>query len=124
MPQREDRAIFENKTKNSRTAGFLLAARRRKGWRFFYWEKPLGLFPKIAVVFFPAALVIAFDLRLEDCPGQQINNQIVLQPGKTAWQIADGNWRDQVPFVTPNHGSVCYVMEDSEPPPDALQARR
>lgn len=50
----------------------------------------------------------------EDCPGQQINNQIVLQPGKTAWQIADGNWRDQVPFVTPNHGSVCYVMEDSE----------
>ena len=37
----------------------------------------------------------------EDCPGQQINNQIVLQPGKTAWQIADGNWRDQVPITTP-----------------------
>lgn len=50
----------------------------------------------------------------EDCPGQQINNQILIQPGKTAWQIVDGNWEKYVPHITPNHGSVCYVMNETE----------
>ena len=49
----------------------------------------------------------------EDCPGQQINNQINIQPGKMAWQIADGNWASYVPHITPNHGSVCYVMDEA-----------
>ncbi|MCI5924030.1 MAG: FAD-binding protein [Oscillospiraceae bacterium] len=48
----------------------------------------------------------------EDCPGQQINNQVNIQPGKMAWQIADADWADYVPHITPNHGSVCYVMDE------------
>jgi len=48
----------------------------------------------------------------EDCPGQQINNQVNIQPGKMAWQIADADWADCVPHITPNHGSVCYVMDE------------
>ena len=50
----------------------------------------------------------------EDVPGQQINNQMMIQPGKIAWQIADSNWPQQIPFVTPNHGSVCYVMDEKD----------
>lgn len=50
----------------------------------------------------------------EDCPGQQINNQINMLPGKVAWQIADGNWKQYVPKITPNHGSVCFVLEEED----------
>jgi len=50
----------------------------------------------------------------EDAPGQQIGSQIENLPNKQAWQLVDGNWRDQIPDVYPNHGSVCYILEDEE----------
>ena len=48
----------------------------------------------------------------EDVPGQQLENQIEAQPGRTTWQFFDGGWRDQVPHFKPEHGAVCYVLED------------
>jgi hypothetical protein len=48
----------------------------------------------------------------EDVPGQQLENQIEAQPGKTTWQFFDGGWKDQVPHFKPEHGAVCYVLED------------
>lgn len=50
----------------------------------------------------------------EDAPGQQLGSQIENLPDKTAWQIVDGNWRSYIPKEYPNHGSVCFVMEDEE----------
>lgn len=48
----------------------------------------------------------------EDVPGQQLENQIEAQPTRTTWQFFDGGWRDQVPHFKPEHGAVCYVLED------------
>lgn len=48
----------------------------------------------------------------EDVPGQQLENQIENQPGKVSYQFFDGAWRDQVPHFKPEHGAVCYVLED------------
>ena len=48
----------------------------------------------------------------EDVPGQQLENQIENQPGKVSFQFFDGAWRDQVPHFKPEHGAVCYVLED------------
>lgn len=50
----------------------------------------------------------------EDAPGQEIGNQIENLPDKTAWQFVDGNWREHIPKVYPNHGSVCYVAENED----------
>lgn len=50
----------------------------------------------------------------EDVPGQQLENQIEAQPGRTTWQFFDGGWKDQVPHFKPEHGAVCYVLEDGE----------
>ena len=50
----------------------------------------------------------------EDAPGQQLGSQIEQLPDKTAWQIIDGNWREYIPREYPNHGNVCYVVEDEE----------
>lgn len=50
----------------------------------------------------------------EDVPGQQINNQLLTQPGRMAWQFADSNWPVQIPYVTPNHGSVCYLLSEED----------
>ena len=48
----------------------------------------------------------------EDVPGQQLENQIENQPGRVSYQFFDGAWRDQVPHFKPEHGAVCYVLED------------
>ena len=48
----------------------------------------------------------------EDVPGQQLENQIESQPGRVSYQFFDGGWRDQVPHFKPEHGAVCYVLED------------
>ena len=50
----------------------------------------------------------------EDIPGQQLENQIEAQPGRTTWQFFDSGWKDQVPHFKPEHGAVCYVLEDGE----------
>lgn len=48
----------------------------------------------------------------EDVPGQQLENQVENQPGRVTYQFFDGDWRDQVPHFKPEHGAVCYVLED------------
>ena len=48
----------------------------------------------------------------EDVPGQQLENQIENQPGRVSYQFFDGAWRDQMPHFKPEHGAVCYVLED------------
>jgi fumarate reductase flavoprotein subunit len=46
---------------------------------------------------------------MNECvPGQQVGNQMELQPGYTAYQIFDNGWREQVPYMPANHGGVCY----------------
>jgi len=47
----------------------------------------------------------------EDVPGQQLHNQIEIQPDKTSWQIYDSNWKKYIPFNSSNHGSGCYSFE-------------
>ncbi len=47
----------------------------------------------------------------EDCPGQQLDNQIHVQPGQEVWQIFDADWSKAVPHQTANHGAVCYVAD-------------
>ncbi len=48
----------------------------------------------------------------EDAPGQQLGSQIENLCDKTAWQIVDGDWKSYIPKEYPNHGGVCYVVED------------
>lgn len=50
----------------------------------------------------------------EDVPGQQLHNQIEIQPGKTSWQIYDSEWKKYVPFNSSNHASGCYYFEQEE----------
>ena len=41
----------------------------------------------------------------ENVPGQQLQDQLELQPGHILFQIYDDNWREQLRFMPPNHGS-------------------
>lgn len=45
----------------------------------------------------------------EDLPGQQIENQIEIQKDKKTWQIFDGNWENELPYMPAAHGGACYV---------------
>lgn len=44
----------------------------------------------------------------ESAPGQQLQNQIELQPGQYVHQIYDDGWREQLQYMPPNHGAVSY----------------
>lgn len=48
----------------------------------------------------------------ESVPGQQLQNQIEMQPGRLAFQLWDDNWPDQVGYMPASHGTVCYYSED------------
>lgn len=48
----------------------------------------------------------------ECIPGQQLENQIELQPDYTSFQIFDDNWREQLQYMPPNHGACCYYDND------------
>jgi fumarate reductase flavoprotein subunit len=51
----------------------------------------------------------------ECVPGQQLENQIELQPDYTAFQIFDDNWRtQQLQYMPANHGTCCYY-DNSKP---------
>ncbi len=51
----------------------------------------------------------------ENVPGQQIENQLEMQPGNILHQIFDDNWREQLRFMPPNHGGICgYEAEESD----------
>jgi succinate dehydrogenase/fumarate reductase flavoprotein subunit len=49
----------------------------------------------------------------EDIPGQQLENQIELQRDYTAYQIWDGNWKEQLPNFGHGHG-VKYLYDAAE----------
>ena len=52
---------------------------------------------------------------MNECiPGQQLENQIELQPDHTSFQIYDSSWPDQIPFMPPNHGALAYIIPEDE----------
>ncbi|MCI9263800.1 MAG: FAD-dependent oxidoreductase [Oscillospiraceae bacterium] len=50
----------------------------------------------------------------ESIPGQQLENQIELQPQHTSFQIFDSAWPQQIPFMPANHGGLCYIIPEEE----------
>ncbi len=50
----------------------------------------------------------------ESIPGQQLENQIELQPKHTSFQIFDSAWGEQIPFMPANHGGLCYIISEDE----------
>ena len=50
----------------------------------------------------------------ESIPGQQLENQIELQPDQTTFQIYDSKWPEQIPFMPANHGGLCYIIPEDE----------
>ena len=52
---------------------------------------------------------------MNECvPGQQLQDQLELQPGRVLFQIYDDNWREQLRFMPPSHGSYSgYSKEDT-----------
>ena len=50
---------------------------------------------------------------MNECvPGQQLEDQLELQPGRILHQIFDDNWRDQLRFMPPNHGGYCEYSSE------------
>ena len=50
----------------------------------------------------------------ESIPGQQLENQIELQPNHTSFQIYDSAWPEQIPYMPANHGGLCYIIPEDE----------
>lgn len=50
----------------------------------------------------------------ESIPGQQLENQIELQPEHTSFQIYDSSWPEQIPYMPANHGGLCYIIPEDE----------
>ena len=47
----------------------------------------------------------------EDIPGQQLENQIEMQPGRKTYQFFDSLWPEQLQYFPAGHGVVCYYDE-------------
>lgn len=52
----------------------------------------------------------------EDLPGQQLENQVELQPGRKAYQFFDASWPEQLAYFPGAHGVACIYRD--EPLPD------
>ena len=52
----------------------------------------------------------------EDLPGQQLENQVELQPGRKAYQFFDSSWPEQLASFPAAHGVACIYRD--EPLPD------
>lgn len=48
----------------------------------------------------------------EDLPGQQLENQLELQPKRTTYQFFDSKWPEQCSKFPAAHGVVCYFSEE------------
>lgn len=48
----------------------------------------------------------------EDCPGQQVENQLSMLRDRISWQFFDSNWREQVPYMPLGHGCCSHVVDD------------
>ena len=52
---------------------------------------------------------------MNECiPGQQLENQIELQPECTSFQIYDSKWGEEIPYMPANHGGLCYIIPEDE----------
>ena len=52
---------------------------------------------------------------MNECiPGQQLENQIELQPECTSFQLYDSKWGEEVPYMPANHGGLCYIIPEDE----------
>lgn len=49
----------------------------------------------------------------EDIPGQQLENQLELQPGQFSYQFFDDGWREQIAHMPAGHGVACYYDESA-----------
>lgn len=52
----------------------------------------------------------------EDLPGQQLENQVELQPQRKAYQFFDASWPEQLAYFPAAHGVACIYRD--EPLPD------
>lgn len=54
----------------------------------------------------------------EDVGGQPFQNQLSRLPKKTAWQIFDSRWKDQLKYMDTGHGNVNWYVESGEDVPN------
>ncbi len=48
----------------------------------------------------------------EEVPGQQLENQIEMQPDNCCFQIFDSQWREQLQYMPAAHGTISYYEND------------
>ncbi len=51
----------------------------------------------------------------EDIPGQQLENQVELQPERKAYQFFDASWPEQLQYFPAAHGVACIYREEALP---------
>lgn len=51
----------------------------------------------------------------EDLPGQQLENQVELQPQRKAYQFFDASWPEQLQYFPASHGVACIYREEALP---------
>lgn len=51
----------------------------------------------------------------EDLPGQQLENQVELQPGHKAYQIFDASWPEELQYFPAAHGVACIYSDEAYP---------
>lgn len=51
----------------------------------------------------------------EDLPGQQLENQVELQPGRKAYQFFDASWPEQLKYFPGAHGVACIYRDEPLP---------
>ncbi len=51
----------------------------------------------------------------EDLPGQQLENQVEIQPERKAYQFFDSSWPEQLAYFPMAHGVACIYREDELP---------
>ena len=58
----------------------------------------------------------------EDLPGQQLENQVEMQPGHKAYQIFDASWPEELQYFPAAHGVACIYSD--EPYPDWMNSNQ
>ena len=51
----------------------------------------------------------------EDVPGQQLENQVELQPQRKAYQFFDSSWPEQLKYFPAAHGIACIYKDEALP---------
>jgi uncharacterized protein with FMN-binding domain len=52
---------------------------------------------------------------MNECiPGQQLENQLELQPECKSFQFYDADWGNQIANMPANHGGLCYIIPEDE----------